>query len=80
MSQADNNAASLYRSRVRTNRIALTLSLTAMAIGMGFLGWIMFVLLVNGLGAISLDMFIKSTPSPSSEGGLANAILGSLMM
>ena len=67
----------LYRKRVRTNRLALVLSILAMVIGMGFLAWILAVLLYKGFGALSLTLFTASTPAPGSEGGLANAILGS---
>jgi phosphate transport system permease protein len=43
--------------------------------------WILAVLFINGLGAISLTMFTHTTPAPGSEGGgLLNAIVGSLLM
>src|SRR4051812_20685477 len=37
-------------------------------------------LLYEGVGGVNLDVFTKSTPAPGSEGGLANAIVGSIMM
>lgn len=37
-------------------------------------------LLVNGLGGLDVAVFTQSTPAPGGEGGLANAIVGSLMM
>ncbi|WP_298602454.1 phosphate ABC transporter permease PstA [Zoogloea sp.] len=70
----------LYRKRVRTNRLALVLSVLAMVVGMSFLAWILAVLLYKGVGALSLSLFTASTPAPGSEGGLANAILGSAAM
>lgn len=70
----------LYRKRVRTNRVALVLSVLAMLIGMSFLAWILAVLLYKGFGALSLTLFTASTPAPGSDGGLANAILGSAAM
>ena len=71
----------LYRQRVRTNFIGLTLSMTAMAIGLFVLLWILFVLFKNGLSALDWNMFTQSTPAPGSEGGgLANAIVGSLLI
>ena len=71
----------LYRRRVRTNFIGLTLSMTAMAIGLFVLLWILFVLFKNGLAALDWNMFTQSTPAPGSEGGgLANAIVGSLLI
>lgn len=41
---------------------------------------ILWSLLKQGLGGLNLDVFLKSTPAPGSEGGLANAIVGSIMM
>jgi phosphate transport system permease protein len=71
----------LYRRRVRTNRIGLTLSMLAMGLGLFVLLWILSVLFVNGLAALDLNMFFQSTPAPGSEGGgLANAIVGSLLL
>jgi len=53
----------------------------SMGLGMIFLLWILSILFYKGFSAIDLDMFIKSTPAPGTDGGgLANAILGSLMI
>lgn len=41
---------------------------------------ILLSLLVKGVGGLDLQVFTQSTPAPGSEGGLANAIVGSLMM
>jgi len=41
---------------------------------------ILWSLLSQGIGGLDLDIFTKSTPAPGSEGGLLNAIMGSLMM
>jgi phosphate transport system permease protein len=41
---------------------------------------ILWSLLSQGIGGLDLNIFTKSTPAPGSEGGLLNAILGSLMM
>jgi phosphate transport system permease protein len=52
-----------------------------MALGMIFLLWILSVLFIKGFSAIDWNMFTQSTPAPGSEGGgLANAIVGSLMI
>lgn len=72
---------SRYRSRVRINRIGLTLSMLAMALGLFVLLWILTILFKNGFSALDLSMFIESTPAPGSDGGgLANAIVGSLLL
>jgi len=72
---------SLYASRMRSNRVGLTLSMLAMVLGLAVLLWILVVLFGNGLAAIDWNMFTQDTPAPGSEGGgLRNAIIGSLMM
>jgi phosphate transport system permease protein len=71
----------LYKRRLWKNRIGIALSMTAMALGLFVLLWILGVLFTNGIRAIDWNMFTQSTPAPGSEGGgLANAIVGSLMM
>ena len=71
----------VYRKRLLAHRVGIVLSVIAMAIGLGFLFWILATLLINGLGAISWQLFTADTPAPGSEGGgLRNAIMGSLMM
>jgi phosphate transport system permease protein len=70
----------VYRRRLRGHRIGIALSVLAMAIGLGFLAWILFTLLVNGFGALSHTLFSLDTPAPGSEGGIRNAIVGSLLM
>ena len=71
----------LYRRRVRANVIGLTLSMTAMALGLFVLLWILFILFKNGVAALDWNLFTQSTPAPGSEGGgLANAIVGSLLI
>ncbi len=72
---------SLYNQRQRANTVGLALSMGAMALGLVVLLWILIVLFKNGLSALDMNMFTQSTPAPGSEGGgLANAIVGSLMM
>jgi phosphate transport system permease protein len=81
MNNISNIDQSLFAKRKRANKIGLTLSMGAMLLGMVFLFWILGVLLFKGLSAIDLNLFIHSTPAPGSEGGgLANAIVGSLMI
>jgi len=71
----------IYRRRLIQHRIGITLSVSAMAVGISALLWILAVLLINGFGAIDIDIFTHTTPAPGSEGGgLLNPIIGSLMM
>ncbi len=81
MSEAMKLKESLIARRKRTNFVALILSMSAMTIGMVFLLWILSILFIKGFSAIDWSIFANSTPAPDSKGGgLANAIVGSLMM
>jgi phosphate transport system permease protein len=72
--------SSLYAARRRRNGIAMVLSLSATAFGLGWLVLILGVLLYEGVGGLSLAVFTQDTPPPGSAGGLLNAIAGSLVM
>ena len=72
--------ASLYASRRRRNTIAMGLSFGATLLGLGWLVVILGVLLWEGLSGLSLAVFTEMTPPPGSDGGLLNAIVGSLIM
>ena len=56
------------------------MSMAAMAFGMIFLLWILVVLFGKGFAALSPTLFTQMTPPPGSEGGLANAIFGSIVI
>src|ERR1044071_5858496 len=70
----------LHARRKLVNRVALALSLAAMAFGLFWLAWILFEVVRLGFGGLTLDLFTKMTPPPGSEGGLLNAIAGSLIL
>jgi phosphate transport system permease protein len=73
--------ASHHTRRKLVNRIALTLSLAAMAFGVFWLLWILFETVRLGIGGLALSTFTQMTPPPQAEdGGLANAIFGSFVM
>ena len=70
----------LYRARKRRNAILLGLSVLALAYGLLCLLWILAVLLIQGGEALShITLFTQMTPPPGSDGGLLNAIVGSLL-
>ena len=62
------------------NVAALGLSGLATAIGLFFLGAILWTLIRNGVAGLSLQLFTAMTPPPGSSGGLLNAIYGSVVM
>ncbi len=72
--------ASRYATRRRANAAARAASLAATMIGLGWLALILGVLFWEGFGGLSPRIFTEMTPPPGSDGGLANAIIGSLMM
>jgi phosphate transport system permease protein len=71
----------LYKKRRIASRIGLALSMSAMAVGLSVLIWILYVLFLNGLSALDLKLLTQDTPAPGTDGGgLRNAIVGSLMI
>jgi len=69
-----------YRRRRRTNAIMMTVSTLALAFGLFWLAWIIGVLLYEGAAALRPALLLRMTPPPGSDGGLANAIMGSVLM
>src|ERR1700692_3555169 len=71
----------IYIRRRRRNLIVRGLCLGAAIFGVTWLAFILFTLFYNGLAGISLQLFTENTPPPgSTEGGLLNAIVGSIIM
>ena len=68
-------------SRRLTNILASILSAASALVGLIFLTWILFVVLSKGASSLSLAFFTKLPTPPGMEGGgLANAIVGSVIM
>lgn len=70
----------IYSRRKLTNRIALVLSLAAMLFGLVWLFWILWQTVVLGVSGLTWATLTQMTPPPNEEGGLANAIYGSVLM
>ena len=70
----------LHKKRQLISKLALALSLAAMAFGLFWLAWILITILHLGIAGLSLSVFTQMTPPPGSAGGLANAIFGSVLM
>lgn len=69
----------LYIRRRISNAMAITFAAAATLLGLFFLVWILWLTLVNGISALHGSLFTRIT-AYGPEGGLANAIVGSLMM
>ena len=65
--------------RKLANIFALSLSFAAVAFGLFWLFWLLASVFKLGAGGLTLDLFTQMTPPPGSEGGLLNAIVGSLI-
>src|SRR4051794_31393649 len=71
----------IYLSRRRNDLIVRGLCLAATIFGVTWLALILFTLFYNGLAGLSVQIFTQNTPPPgSAEGGLLNAIVGSIIM
>jgi phosphate transport system permease protein len=69
-----------YGRRRRINTIATGLSIGAAVFGLSWLVLILLVLVVKGVGGLSLEVFTEMTPPPGGAGGLLNPIVGSLIL
>ncbi len=71
----------VFAKRRVVNLVALSLSMAAMAFGLFWLIWILVTTVSLGIGGLSANTFFEMTPAPNVPGGgLANALVGSLVM
>jgi len=72
-------ARALGRRRRRVNRVMAALAILATTIGLLLLASILFTLLWEGVGGLRLTVFTHMTLPPGSNGGLLNAIVGTVI-
>jgi len=72
-------ARALGRRRKLTNSLVKSFCVLATIIGLILLASILFTLLWRGLGGLSVRVFTTMTLPPGSNGGLLNAIVGTLI-
>jgi phosphate transport system permease protein len=70
----------LYYRRKLTNTVVTSSAIGAAGLGLLFLAWVLWTLVIRGAGALGLDVFTEMTPPPGSDGGLLNPIFGSIVM
>jgi len=71
----------LYRARRLQNALLLLISCAALAFGLFWLVWILGTLLYEGGAALlRAQLYYQMTPPPGNDGGLANAIAGSVLI
>ncbi len=67
------------QKRILTNNIVMVLSTISALIGIGFLFWILTILVMNGLDALSMTIFTsEGAPPGNEESGLKHALIGQL--
>lgn len=69
-----------YSRRRASNVMATVLSIGAAFFGLAWLALILTVLVVKGVGGLTLAVFTEMTPPPGGAGGLLNPIVGSLIL
>ncbi|HMM56748.1 MAG: phosphate ABC transporter permease PstA [Xanthomonadales bacterium PRO7] len=72
-------SANVYRRRYAKNVVAQALASAAALLALMFLAWILWVTVSRGVQAIGVSLFTKIT-AYADQGGLANAIIGSLII
>jgi phosphate transport system permease protein len=73
-------ATGRYDGRRWRDHLATALAIGAAGFGLMWLVLILLVLVVKGVGGLSLAVFTEMTPPPGSAGGLLNPIIGSLIL
>ncbi|MFT5836410.1 MAG: phosphate transport system permease protein [Sulfurimonas sp.] len=69
------------KKRIILNNIVMILSTLSAVIGIGFLFWILSVLVINGIDALSMTIFTQEGAPPGyEESGLKHALIGQLMI
>lgn len=63
------------------NTFFSSLAVFSSLLGLFILGWILYTVLINGLGAFNIQFFTELPSPPGMEGGgLANAIMGTVIL
>jgi len=69
------------QKRIIINKIVMLLSTLSALAGIGFLFWILSILVMNGVDALSWDIFTQEGAPPGyEESGLKHALIGQLML
>ena len=71
----------IVKRRKLRHGLGMLMSVLAMVFGIAFLVWILYTLVINGVGALNWAFFSETTPAPGDDGGgVWNAIVGTVLM
>ncbi len=70
----------LYRRRRLVNMLVLAGSMLMTLFGLFWLCWLLITLFGHGFQHMAFSVFTQPTPPPGESGGLANAIVGSILI
>jgi phosphate transport system permease protein len=71
----------MIQKRILLNKVVMTLSSISAVIGMGFLFWILYVLVANGIDAINWNIFVyEGAPPGYEDSGLKQALVGQIII
>ena len=73
-----NNRRYLFRRTL--NVFNLGMSMVATVFGLFWLAWLLYTLVSHGVQSLNLTLFTADTPPPGASGGMANAMIGSLLL
>ena len=69
-----------YLFRRGINVFNLAMSMLTTVFGLFWLVWLLWTLIGHGVAALNLELFTADTPPPGSAGGMANAMIGSMLL
>jgi phosphate transport system permease protein len=76
-----NTYADFYKVKRKVmNKLAIAFAILIASLGLALPFWILFTVVGHGMSAFNLSLFTSMTPPPDSQGGLLNAIVGSMIM
>tara|TARA_B100002049_G_scaffold237212_1_gene226869 strand:+ start:3962 stop:4795 length:834 start_codon:yes stop_codon:yes gene_type:complete len=70
----------LFQKRKAINAFNMAMCVATTVFGLFWLVWLLWTLISHGIGYIDWQVFTEPTPAPGNDGGLSNAIVGSLIV
>ncbi len=70
----------LFQKRKAINTFNMAMCVATTVFGLFWLVWLLWTLISHGIGYIDWQVFTEITPAPGNDGGLSNAIVGSLIV